>query len=147
MQQKLFYEKLKKTKHKFPIIFSWLECAVPRTQSCCSLGCCDLQSIGTCWWLIAVAWIGYTGYWERFWLQLACWCASLASSGLALQHTDRLWAKLGSLVSGASQVCSKLRSAVTVSFPAPQHCERNLHPKTWCSVTGTLLLLPDDNGL
>lgn len=104
MQQKLFYEKLKKTKHKLPIIFSWLECAVPRTQSCCSLGCCDLQSIGTCWWLIAVAWIGNTGYWERFWLQLACWCASLASSGLALQHTDRLWAKLGSLVPQPGQL-------------------------------------------
>lgn len=46
---------------------------------------------------------------------LAAWCASP--------------------VSGASQVSSKPQSAVTVPFPAPQHCERNLGPKTWCSVT------------
>lgn len=38
-------------------------------------------------------------------------------------------------------------SAMPVSFPASPHREKNLGLIIWCSVTGTLLLLPDDNGL
>lgn len=109
------------------------------------------EYIGTSWWLITIAWISYTD-WERFVAavsMLMCQTDFLKPGNVAdMQAPDNnLAAWCPSPVYRASQMPSKFRSAVTVSLPAPPHCEINLSPAIWCSMTGTLLLLPDDNGL
>lgn len=80
---------------------------------------------------------------------LMCQTDFLKPGTVARRQTLRnsLAARFPSPVNRARQMSSKLWSAVTVSFPAPPHCEVNLGWIIWSSVTGTLLLLPYDNSL
>lgn len=108
--------------------------------------------IGTSWWPITIAWISYTDYWERFLAavsMLMCQTDFLKPGNVAdMQALDiNLAAWCPSPVYRANQMPSKFWSAVTVSLPARPHGEINLSPIVWSSMTGTLLLLPDDYGL